>query len=57
MSTSPLMNGINLKMIPARDAYAYALALMNIMFTPDEMSTGRNATRNVKIPILKLNFC
>ena len=27
-------------MIPARDAYAYALALMDVLFTPDEMSTS-----------------
>lgn len=34
------VNGINLKMIPARDAYAYALAIMDILFTPEEMSTS-----------------
>jgi hypothetical protein len=27
-------------MIPARDAYAYALALMDTLFTPDEMSSS-----------------
>ena len=34
------VNSINLKMIHARDAYAYALALMDILFTPAEMSSS-----------------
>lgn len=32
------VNAINHRMIPARDAYSYALALMDILFTPAEMS-------------------
>lgn len=32
------MNGVNLLRIPSRDAYAYALALMDVLFTKEELA-------------------
>ena len=34
------MNGINLLRVPARDAYAYALSLMDVLFTKEELSAS-----------------
>ena len=34
------LNGINLLRIPARDAYAYALSLMDALFTKQELSSS-----------------
>ncbi len=34
------INGINLKTLPARDAYAYALCLMDALFTQEEMAVS-----------------
>ena len=39
---------MNLKIISARDAYAYALALMEGLCTPEEMSSSK---RSVKPPL------
>lgn len=47
------INGVNLKSIPARDAYSYALALMEILFTQDEMSSSLlfSSKRSIKPPL------
>ena len=34
------VDGVNLLRIPARDAYAYGLALMDKLFTREEMATS-----------------
>ena len=34
------VHGINLQRIPARDAYAYALSLMDALFTKQELSSS-----------------
>lgn len=34
------VNGVNLKLLPARDAYSYGLALMEVLFTTQEMASS-----------------
>lgn len=35
-----MINGVNVMRIPSRDAYSYALRLMEMLFTKEEMSSS-----------------